>query len=258
MVPMWNGSLVREIESQRLPEILEAETSTRSQGTSRKDLVLSEIDEFQGCVGPTRTSGWFPHRPRPSRRASNTSRTASRSSRARSAPPPSSGSRTRARSSAESSWVANQGQVLRQVLRLRVFDGRGAALDAADVVGALAGPAPPRDGSRPGLAGRREWMGVLASRGVVVLLDRKYGELFACAARCGDANRTAAWRRVAGDFHAPHGVAWWTEPSAVIVANTATARARVVALKSGRTIRPKTDAPRPFFVFRRRRDATRV
>ena len=32
MVPTWNGSLVREIESERPPEILEAETSTRSQG----------------------------------------------------------------------------------------------------------------------------------------------------------------------------------------------------------------------------------
>ena len=36
----------------RPPEIFEAETSTRSQGTSRKDLVLSEIDEFQGRVVP--------------------------------------------------------------------------------------------------------------------------------------------------------------------------------------------------------------
>ena len=37
---IWNGSGEREI--------LEAETSTRSQGTIRKDLILSERDEFQG------------------------------------------------------------------------------------------------------------------------------------------------------------------------------------------------------------------
>ena len=52
MVPMWNGSLVREIESQRPPEIFDAETSTRSQGTSQKDLILSERDECQGRSYP--------------------------------------------------------------------------------------------------------------------------------------------------------------------------------------------------------------
>ena len=36
----------------RPPEIFEAEMSIRSQGTSRKDLILSERDEFQGCVVP--------------------------------------------------------------------------------------------------------------------------------------------------------------------------------------------------------------
>ena len=40
--------------------------------TSQKDLVLSGRDEFQGCVGPTRTSGCFPHRSRRRARAPST------------------------------------------------------------------------------------------------------------------------------------------------------------------------------------------
>ena len=111
MVPMWNGSLSREIESQRPPEILEAETSTRSRGTSRKGPRFERARRVSRLLGPTRTSGCFPHRSRGRASAASAGprATARRSRRPTSSGPPGSSAPRRPSASADSATRATRG-----------------------------------------------------------------------------------------------------------------------------------------------------